>query len=361
MTLLAAWFHDLGPFAIHFSGSFGVRWYGLSYVAGFLIAWWVLGQLARPGRLLFPPEAAADAMFGVILGTILGGRLGYVVIYRPELLWEFSSNFPFWGLLDVMHGGMASHGAMVGIILGCLLTARRLKVPPLHIMDCICLVAPFGIALGRLANFVNGELLGRIVVHPADAAAGAPVPWWGVRYPQELLERATEAELTPEQHRGLQTLLSDHAAPTDQSISDAAATVISKIHAGDHALAKALEPFISIRHPSQIYQALAEGLILGLALWIVWKRPRKPGVVLAWFFIVYGIGRVATEFWRLPDAHLQTQRFLSLSRGQWLSVLMVAAGLALLAWLRRSKAAPVGGWGGDDPQETRPADATLSA
>lgn len=361
MTLLAAWFHDLGPFAIRLGESFGVRWYGLSYVAGFLIAWWVLGRLARRGRLLFPHEAVADVMFGVILGTILGGRLGYVLIYRPELLWEFSSSFPFWGLLDVMHGGMASHGAMVGIILGCFFAARRVQATPLHIMDCICLVAPFGITLGRLANFINGELLGRIVVHPADAAAGSSIPWWGVRYPQELLERATEAELTPDQHLSLQTLLSDNAATTDQTLSDAAATVIAKIQGGDHALARALEPLISVRHPSQLYQALAEGLILGLALWMVWRRPRKPGVVLGWFFIVYGIGRVATEFWRLPDAHLATQRIVGLSRGQWLSVLMVVAGIALLGWLRRSRSLPVGGWGPKPATESRPLDATLSA
>lgn len=344
MPFIATWLHDLSPFAVRFSQTLGVRWYGLSYVAGFLVAWWLLNRLAKRRLILVPPERVGDFMLWVILGTVVGGRLGYVCFYRPELLWEFSTAFPFWGALDLMHGGMASHGGMIGIILGCLIVSRQLRLPALHLMDCICGVAPIGIFFGRIANFVNAELLGGIIVHPAEAAAGAKIPWWGVRFPQELVERATESRLTEDQSRALEDLLVPLASPTDPDLSNAASVAVARIQSGDRTLAKALEPFISVRHPSQIYQAFAEGVCLLIILWIVWRAPRKPGVILAWFFITYGVGRVITEFWRLPDAHLAVQRFAGLSRGQWLSVLMVLAGVALLAWTRRSTSQTIGGW-----------------
>ncbi len=343
--LLAAWFHDLSPFALRFSQTAGVRWYGLSYVSGFIIAWWVLGRLARRRLILLNAEQVGDVMLAVILGTVIGGRLGYAVFYRPDLLWDFSSAFPYWGVLDLMHGGMASHGGMIGIIVGCWWVARKAKVPSLHIMDCICAVAPFGILLGRLANFVNGELLGKIAVQPAEIADGAPAPWWGVRFPQELTERASESVLNPDQRLALESVLIPHARPSDLELTNAAGVVIEKIQGGDASLARALEPLVSVRHPSQLYQAFAEGICLFVVLWLVWRVPRKPGVILGWFFITYGIGRVLTEFWRLPDAHLAEPRIMGLSRGQWLSVLMVVAGAALLAWVRTKPWEKIGGWG----------------
>ncbi|MFM9958349.1 MAG: prolipoprotein diacylglyceryl transferase [Phycisphaerales bacterium] len=352
MTLLAAYFHDLSPFAVRFTEAFGVRWYGLSYVLGFLIAWYVLTRLAKRRAILLSPEHVSDLMLAVIVGTIVGGRLGYVLFYRPDLLLEFTSRFPFWGLLDIMHGGMASHGGIVCIILACWWTARRVRTeggataPPLHVMDCISLVAPFGIFLGRLANFINGELLGRIVVHPADAAGGAAqLPWWGVRYPQELLERSSEARLDETQQIELESLLLPYSQPIENDLTFAAGRAIEEIQRGDHELARALEPLISVRHPSQLYQAFAEGVCLIVLLWALWRIPKKPGVITAWFLIAYGVGRVITEFWRLPDAHLAVQRVVGLSRGQWLSVLMVVAGAALLWWVSKRTAAAVGGWG----------------
>lgn len=343
--LLAAWFHDLSPFAVRFTETFGVRWYGLSYVAGFIAAWWLLGRLARRGLILVKAEAVGDVMLAVIVGTIVGGRAGYILIYRPDLLTEFTPRFPFWGALDLMHGGMASHGAMVGIIIGCWLAARRCRVRAVHVMDCICLAAPIGTFFGRIANFVNGELLGRIVAQPADIASGiTAAPWWGVRFPQELLERGGESQLDAVQTMSLNALLAPHGDPAALDLAPAAATVIEKIQSGDQMLAAQLEPFISVRHPSQLYQAFAEGIVVFVVLWLVWARPRKPGVILGCFFIAYGVGRVLTEFWRLPDAHLATQRLAGLSRGQWLSVLMVAAGFAVLAWARRAVGERVGGW-----------------
>ncbi len=347
---LAAWTHDLSPFALRITESFGIRWYGLSYVAGFLVAWWWLSRLARRRQIMPAAEQVGDLMLAVIVGTVVGGRLGYVLIYRPELLWEFTKTPPFWGVLDVLHGGMASHGGMVGIILGCAWAARRFKAPALHLMDCICLVAPVGIFFGRLANFVNGELLGKIMVQPADLAAdpNTPVPWWGVRFPQEMVEqgRWAEVKLDAAQSDTLAAVLEPLVQGQDPGHVNAAAVAVERIQNGDHALARQLEPLLSVRHPSQLYQALVEGLFLLACLWAIrralWARAgaaeKLPhGVILAWFFILYGVGRVATEFWRLPDGHLATPRIAGLSRGQWLSVGMVVAGAVLLGWAVRRR------------------------
>src|SRR5690606_3760776 len=147
------------------------------------------------------------------------------------------------------------------------------------------------------ANFVNGELLGKIV-----AAPGEPGPSWSVRFPQELLS-GHAPELTPAQTDRLLSLLAPYRMPGEQSLGPAVERMIHALQRGGEtarALARDLPQVLAARHPSQLYQAVAEGLIVLAALWIVWSRPRKPGVVGCWFLIVYGVGRIATEFWRLP-------------------------------------------------------------
>ncbi|HVZ93861.1 MAG TPA: prolipoprotein diacylglyceryl transferase [Phycisphaerales bacterium] len=340
MLTLAAWLHDLSPFVWRFSSDFGIRWYGLAYVGGFVIAWLVLARLAKKGRVLIPPERIGDFILAVILGTILGGRLGYALVYRPELFTEFTSTAPWWGLLAINKGGMASHGGMIGILIACYILARRWKLPLLHLTDCLALVAPFGIFLGRLANFVNGELLGAIVAPP-----GEPGPWWAVKFPQELLERRTA-----DQNHALAQLFPDSAIVSDDggvvtvAVRDSvAADLIDRVQHHEPAARAVIEPILYSRHPSQLYQALAEGVILGAILWLIWKKPRAAGVVTAWFFIVYGIGRITTEIWRLPDAQFgDAGRLFGLSRGQWLSAAMVAAGVALLFWIIKRRKPPIG-------------------
>jgi phosphatidylglycerol:prolipoprotein diacylglycerol transferase len=338
MPTLAAWLHNWDPYAIQLTDTFGVRWYGLSYVAGFIAAWAILRALARRGLILVKPEAVADLIFAVVLGTLIGGRLGYCIFYRPSLFTDFRSEVPFWGVLALTEGGMASHGGMIGIALACFWFARKHRIPGLHVMDCLALVAPVGILFGRIANFINGELLGRIVAMP-----GQPAPWWAVKFPQELTEGHAPA-LDTDQSLRLAELATGVAREGDDNWM-AMHRLIEAVQTGDARIARDLEPLISARHPSQVYQAIAEGVIVGLVLWIVFASPRRPGVVTAWFFIVYGIGRVATEFIRLPDAHLITQRYAGLSRGQWLSVLMVVVGAAMLMWIaRKSRQSPIGGW-----------------
>lgn len=338
MLTLAAWLHDLDPFVLRITESFGVRWYGLAYVAAFVCAWLILTRLARRRLILVQPDRVSDLMVALIIGTLAGGRLGYCVFYRPDLLWSFRPSPPWWGVLALHEGGMASHGGMIGLVLACAWFARRHKLSTWHVADCVALVAPVGIFFGRVANFINGELLARVVAPP-----GTPAPWWSVRFPQELIE-GHAPELSPEQADRLDDLLRRVALPGDDA-TDAAHRLIRAVQRGDRALAADLEPLVSARHASQLYQAFAEGIFVLVLLWAIWRAPRRPGVVTAWFLISYGVGRVLTEFVRLPDAHLAVQRFAGLSRGQWLSVVMVVCGVALLMHVRRRGAARIGGWG----------------
>ncbi len=345
---LAVWLHDLNPFVVRIAGDFGIRWYGLSYVLGFAIGYLAIRFLARRGATPIPADRAMDAVIYGALGAFIGGRVGYAVFYQPSLLIDFNASFPFWGMLALNRGGMASHGGMIGVLVAGVLVSRGFKgedgvrvgaCPTLHALDVFALGAPFGLFLGRIANFINGELLGRVVAQPGEAA-----PWWAVRFPQEL--RPDEGQgivYTPPQLLELQQLVAEHQLP-DQPFEVGIENLIAAVQAGSIEAAQRLEPLLSARHPSQIYQAVAEGLVVALVLWVVARRPRVPGVVAACFLVTYGLLRIATEFVRLPDAHLAVQRPLGLSRGQWLSALMVAIGAALLIWRARSAAEPMGGW-----------------
>jgi len=343
MSLLAAWTHDLDPCALHAFGRCLVRWYGLSYVLGFAAAWFLVREMTRRGRTrIDDPAKAADLIFAAAIGAVAGGRLGYVVLYDPELLWTFDASPPWWGLFMINRGGMASHGGIAGVIVAAWWFARREKIGFFHATDLVALAAPAGLFFGRLANFINGELLGRVV-----AAPGEPAPWWAVRYPQELLT-GHAPDLTVEQQVEL-ARIADEIAPTADTAYAKLAALIDAVQRGAPGVAERLAPLLAARHPSQLYQAAAEGLILGAILWIAWARTRVVGVAGGLFVLVYGALRVATEHWRLPDDHLAAPEPLGLSRGQWYSLAMIVAG-AILLWraLRRNERVEAPKAGADD-------------
>lgn len=348
---LAAWMHDLSPVAFRL-GPLTVRWYGLSYLAGFAAAWVILRWLARRGTSRLAPERVADAVLAGVVGVVVGGRLGYVLFYRPSLAWTFTTDLPWWGVLAVHEGGMASHGGMIGAVIAAWFIARGRpavdgshpeRVPMLHVLDLMCLVAPIGLFFGRIANFVNGELLGRIV-----AAPGEPAPWWAVRFPQELAERDAP-DLTADQARRLNEAIEAVRQPGDTQ-GMGLDRLIAAVQRGVPGIRERVEPLLSARHPSQLYQAAAEGIVVGAVVWLVARRPRVPGVIGCWFLISYGVLRVLTEVWRLPDSHLAVQRPGGLSRGQWFSVVMVVIGAAALARLSRSTTPRLGGWAVKQPE-----------
>lgn len=383
MLSLAAWLHDIDPVLVSLWGDFAVRWYGLSYVAAFLIGWLILRGLGRRGLVKIPPGFAVDAMMAVVLGTIVGGRLGYCLVYDTALLTSFTSSFPFWGVLAIHRGGMASHGGLIGLCVAAWWVSRGFRTgaagdapgtggsegrvgacSTLHVMDTLAVMAPPGLLLGRIANFINGELLGAIISPP-----GKPGPAWGVMFPQELRGWVAPGVVDPHSHTPVldaaqqgtlremvvQAWLATGGGTTRERVeallreggtiaADTWQRGIDLIiqHPARHRTG--LMQVLSSRHPSQLYQAAAEGLVLGIVLWMIWAKPRAQGVIAAWFFIVYGILRIATEVWRLPDAQFAEGRPMGLSRGQWLSAAMIAAGVALLVFALRRGGEKLGGW-----------------
>jgi len=346
--------------AVPISGNFGLRWYALSYLAGFLLAGFVLHRLAKAGVWRVPANRVYDAVVLLGISTVIVGRLGYVLLYQPSLLWTFTDSFPFWGLVMLNKGGMASHGGMVGIAFAAWRISKGFRddngtiqgaCPPLHVLDGLVLVGPIGLFLGRIANFINGELLGKIVSQP-----GQPAPSWAVRFPQEHITDH-RPELTEPQQTDLARLVLEHVLPNDPEpdrFELGYSRVLDILQTGSAQasaeISQRLEPLVSARHPSQLYQAFAEGILTLAVLWYIARKPRLPGVVFAWFLIIYGLGRIITEFWRLPDDHfdgkglLNLARPLGLSRGQWLSAAMVAIGITLLYFVIRKGGEKMLGW-----------------
>ncbi len=280
-------FPDISPeiFSISaFGMTFALRWYALAYIAGLLIAWGLAARTIRRADLWGGPpplmtEQLERLMTWVILGVILGGRLGYVLFYEPA---KFAADPA--AILRVWEGGMSFHGGFLGVAAAGVLFARREGIPMLALGDLMGLVVPPGLLLGRLSNFVNAELWGR----PTDLP-------WGVIFPGD-------------------------AAQTCPGIAGLCA-----------------------RHPSQLYEAALEGLILGAAvLYLAYRRGwlRFPGRIMGLFIAGYGAARFVVEFFRQPDPQFVTPGNplglymhldgWGLTAGQSLSLPMIAVGLWFL-------------------------------
>jgi phosphatidylglycerol:prolipoprotein diacylglycerol transferase len=270
---LAYWVHDLSPFLIKFSENFGIRYYGVAYLAGFFTAAWLLHRYWRTGRSPFDLGAIMDLMTYMIVGTLVGGRLGYFLFYQLDAL----RSDPLT-LFRVWEGGMASHGGFLGVFAAMWLWARKRKVHLFQVSDLVVTVAPVGLLFGRIANFINGELVGKMTTVR-----------WAVIFPDN------------EYDRGLL-----QAMP---------------------------------RHPSQLYAAALEGaLLLAYLQWRFWRSNvarDRPGQLSAEFLIVYAILRVVGEIFREPDAPL----LLGVSRGIFYSLFMIIAGVLIILRQRRRSSA----------------------
>ncbi|MDA9361731.1 prolipoprotein diacylglyceryl transferase [Ascidiaceihabitans sp.] len=277
-----------------FGFELALRWYALAYIAGILIGWRMVVMSVKTSRLwiknqpVMTPTQIEDLLTWVILGVIFGGRLGYVLFYQPSYYLQNPTE-----IMYVWQGGMAFHGGLIGVIVAGLVFTMRYKIPKLSTADVLALGVPPGLLLGRMANFINAELWGR----PTDLP-------WGVAFPTQA------AQLCPD--------------------------VIG----------------VCARHPSQLFEALLEGLILGgVLLWLVWRRDayKTPGLIAGTFFLGYGISRFAVEFVRQPDAQfVSTGNPLGLAlevggygltMGQVLSVPMIGLGLYLIRQAQHMRAA----------------------
>lgn len=308
--MIAYWVHNLDPFAVEFGGGFGIRWYGLAYLAAFAAAYFVYVQLAKRGYSVIPADKVADFITGcAVFGVLLGGRLGYMLFYdfggfvRDPLLF-----FRVW------EGGMSAHGGILGVVLYTLWYAWRHQVSWPGLGDNLVVGAPLGLFFGRVANFINGELYGRPTTVP-----------WAVKFPKEVYELPIERQ---------RELLSRAQEMAGGSVGfDQLVNAVPEASAWQQMLGDFLTP----RHPSQIYEAVLEGLVLFAVLLVLRLKVRLPnGVITGVFFVGYALLRIVGEFYREPDAGL----VWGMSRGQFLSIFLVLIGLGFLIGSRMRPAYP---------------------
>ncbi len=247
-------------------GPFAIRWYALAYIGGLLIAWRYCRWLAARPPQSVSADAFDDFLLWATLGVLLGGRLGYVLFYKPDFYLAHPQE-----ILFIWQGGMSFHGGLLGMIAAEVMFARRRGLPVLALADIVAAASPIGLFLGRIANFINGELFGR----PSE------VPW---------------------------AMVFPRGGP---------------------------QP----RHPSQLYEAAIEGLVLFLVLHLMVRARalERRGTLTGAFLIGYALARMLAELFREPDAYLG---FLlgGTTMGQWLSLPLLLAGLALVVWARRARA-----------------------
>jgi phosphatidylglycerol:prolipoprotein diacylglycerol transferase len=261
-------FPNIDPVIIHL-GPLAIRWYALAYITGLFGGVWYMRWLVKAPPALMTPAQVDDLMMWVLGGVVLGGRLGYVLFYKPGYYFTHPID-----IVKTWEGGMSFHGGLLGVVIAIMLFARHAKVNQWYVADNIGCVVPIGLGLGRLANFINGELWGR----PAP-----DVPW---------------------------AMVFPGGGPIP-------------------------------RHPSQLYQAFFEGLVLLIVMHLLWRNPRirnRAGTLTGCFCIGYGILRMVGELFREPDSFIG---FLpgGTTMGQLLSVPMVLAG-AYFIWRAKPLAPP---------------------
>ncbi|MEY2557468.1 MAG: phosphatidylglycerol---prolipoprotein diacylglyceryl transferase [Verrucomicrobiota bacterium] len=302
--MLSYYLHNLDPFIFRLWGDVGPRWYGMAYVLAFISGFALLSWLAKRGYLDLSPSAVGDFVTWVALfGVMIGGRIGYVIFYKPEMFREPLS------ILRVWEGGMSSHGGIIGVVLFSLVYARRHKIPWTNLGDNVVVVAPIGLGLGRLANFINGELYGRIANFP-----------WAMQFPKELLEPANAAEA------GRALVACQQIDPSLSSVE----AVVQAVHTNPQ-IATVLRGILTPRHPSQLYEAFLEGLLLFAIMWFVRTRTRTPnGLLTGLFMCCYAIFRIVVEYFREPDAPM----IGAFTRGQFFSFFLIAIGVAFIVAAR---------------------------
>ena len=257
--------HNFDPVLFDF-GILEIRWYSLAYIFGILIGWWygkkIISKRLQISQYKFDVKEFDNLISYLIVSIILGGRLGYVIFYNPQF---YLSN-PL-ETLKIWEGGMSFHGGLVGVIIGTYLFSIQKKIKTLFLLDVIASVSPIGIFLGRLANFVNGELIGKATSLP-----------WSVIF--------KNFDMTP-------------------------------------------------RHPSQLYEAVLEGIVLFLIMQsIIFKKNYKSGDCSCLFLIFYGVFRIISETFREPDLHIG-YFFNYFSMGTILSFMMIFFGLVMFFYLRK--------------------------
>lgn len=294
--MFAYYIHQLSPFIVRFGDRFGLHWYGFAYVLAFVVGGWLYQYLARRGYGELPAEKVVDFItLAAVCGVMLGGRLGWILFYGFAQVRAHPLT-----ALKLWEGGMASHGGILGLFLFTLVYARWQRISWPGLGDNLVVVAPIGLFFGRVANFINGELWGRVV-------QAANPPSWAMRFPKEL--------------EGGDAVFGGTTAQE----------LVARAYAHDPLALNALEQILPLRHPSQIYEAALEGILLFVILWVVRTRMRAPvGMLTGLFFILYAAFRIFGERFREPDFGIALT--WGLSRGQFLSLFMFVIGGGFVAY-----------------------------
>lgn len=258
---------NISPIALNL-GFMQIHWYSLMYLAGLLAGYFLLRHLIKSGKTQIKIEQAEDAIIYTAMGLLIGGRLGYFIFYNPSILLSDPMH-----ILRLSSGGMSFHGAFLGIVLAAVLFSRRYKVRLGEIVNIVALAAPIGIFFGRIGNFINQELWGRV----SDVS-------WAMLFP--------------------------------------------------------LDPLQLPRHPSQLYEAFGEGLLLFVIVFLYSRKPRPDWSTGALFVLSYGTIRFFLEFFREPDIQIGFD-ILGLTRGQLLCIPMVIIGVMIFAWSHTQKHRPL--------------------
>ena len=268
---------NFDPVLIHL-GPLSIRWYALSYIVGFCLFIWLGRKRIKSGHTVFTNELLDDFITVGVLGVILGGRLGYVLFYQPEY---YLSN-PL-EILKVWQGGMSFHGGFLGVLVAMYLFARKHKLKFWQVADFVAPLVPLGLACGRMGNFINGELWGRLT---------NPDAFWAMGFQNARSEDGKVYWSDPQQW----------------------SAVWEKYN-------------MLPRHPSQLYEVALEGIALFVIVWLFSKKPRPVGQVSMLFLAGYGVFRFIVEFAREPDGYLGLL-LMNLSMGQLLSLPMIIIGVA---------------------------------
>ncbi len=326
-TLLATYIHNLDPVIVKLPiEPLALRWYGLAYVVGFVLGYWVLLQLSRRELYCVRPQKLGDFITLVCLaGVILGGRLGEFFFYwLPENGWSGFCADPFW-VSRVWEGGMASHGGIIAVLLVAIFYALRNHLSVPAVCDGLSIVCPIGLFFGRIANFINGELYGRV------CAEDNPL---GMKFPMEYLELPDKVQ------RAADTAMSQALGTPVNGFGNF--ELISRLSRESVSAREALGQFLHTRYPSQLFEAVGEGLFIFLVLItlrLMWKKA-PAGLFSALFCLLYAVARIITECFREPDA----PTWGNITRGQYLSFAVILLGLVFLVIsLRRNHSAERGG------------------
>ncbi|MGE9658815.1 prolipoprotein diacylglyceryl transferase [Snodgrassella alvi] len=272
---------NFDPVLIHL-GPLAIRWYALSYIVGFCLFIWLGRRRIKSGQTIFTNELLEDLFTWGVFGVILGGRLGYVLFYQSAYYFSHPLD-----ILKIWQGGMSFHGGFIGVLVAMWLFARKHKVKFWAVADFVAPLIPLGLACGRIGNFINGELWGRVT--SADA-------FWAMGFP--------------------------HAHDDD----------VALVMQDPQKWLPVWEKFQMLpRHPSQLYEFMLEGIVLFVIMWLFTKKPRPLGQASMLFLLGYGVFRFIVEFAREPDDYLGLLA-MHMSMGQWLSLPMIVIGVVGFAY-----------------------------